>query len=162
MYLDISGNFAFLLLGIVITITGTQILELAAIAASVTALIWWIDSGSENTVKAINNIFKTEEDTSDSPSLPEGWDFDDPWKAPDEDWGWKNKEGWSDTPVVDKDGKFVGNWVNKKTGNWLHPDLNHPKPIGPHWDYGDSKGNKWRVDKNGNMTPKIAIPKIPY
>jgi hypothetical protein len=23
-----------------------------------------------------------------------------------------------------------------ETGEWLHPDLNHELPIGPHWDYG--------------------------
>lgn len=29
-----------------------------------------------------------------------------------------------------------GNYVNMSTGEWLHPDLNHGPPIGPHWDYG--------------------------
>ena len=29
-----------------------------------------------------------------------------------------------------------GNYVNMQTGEWLHPDLNHGPPIGPHWDYG--------------------------
>ena len=27
-----------------------------------------------------------------------------------------------------------GAWVNPNTGDSLHPDLNHPMPIGPHWD----------------------------
>ncbi len=26
-----------------------------------------------------------------------------------------------------------------------HPDLNHPDKIGPHWDYNDGLGHKWRV-----------------
>ena len=27
----------------------------------------------------------------------------------------------------------------------LHPDLNHPYPKVPHWDYNDIFGNKWAV-----------------
>ena len=160
MYSDISGNFAFLLLGIVITMTCTQILELAAIAVAVTALIWWIDSGSEKTINFINDtILKSDENDTNLPSLPEGWDFDDPTKSPGEEWEWR---GSTDEPVPDEYGKYHGNWVNKDTQDWLHPDLNHPLPEVPHWDYGKHNGPSWRVDRNGNMTPKIAIPKIPY
>ena len=54
---------------------------------------------------------------------------DNPNVPPDEGFEWKGK----------------GNWVNKDTGEWYHPDLNHGEPIGPHWDYGQ-KGTpgKWR------------------
>ena len=31
-------------------------------------------------------------------------------------------------------GKY-GAWFNSSTGDSLHPDLNHPEPIGPHWDW---------------------------
>jgi hypothetical protein len=33
--------------------------------------------------------------------------------------------------------------------------LNHPAPIGPHWDYVDPNGSRWRVDPaTGTMKPK--------
>ena len=38
-----------------------------------------------------------------------------------------------------------GNWYNPRTGQTLHPDLNHPNPIGPHWDY---------KSPDGRVTPK--------
>ena len=28
-----------------------------------------------------------------------------------------------------------GNWYNEATGESLHPDLNHPPPKKPYWDY---------------------------
>ena len=44
-------------------------------------------------------------------------------------------------------GSKEGNYYNPQTGESWHPDLDHPEPIGPHWDY-NSKGNTskgWRV-----------------
>ena len=49
----------------------------------------------------------------------------DPTKAP-KGFEWRG----SDAPITGK-----GNYVNVQTGEWLHPDLNHGPPIGPHWDY---------------------------
>lgn len=52
-----------------------------------------------------------------------------------------------------QDGK--GNWFNPKTGESLRPDLNHPKPIPPHWDYQPGRqqpGYRWFPD--GSMQPK--------
>ncbi len=37
------------------------------------------------------------------------------------------------------------NYYNPKTGQSLHPDLQHPAPINPHWDWKDSKGVWWRL-----------------
>jgi len=37
------------------------------------------------------------------------------------------------------------NYTNSGTGQSLRPDLNHPKPIGPHWDWRDSNGDRWRL-----------------
>lgn len=31
--------------------------------------------------------------------------------------------------------KDKGAWHNPKTGETLHPDLDHPTPEGPLWDY---------------------------
>lgn len=47
-----------------------------------------------------------------------------------------------------------GNWVNHETGERINPDRKHEPPIGPHDDYTDPNGNKWRVDPEGNATPK--------
>ena len=56
-------------------------------------------------------------------------------------------------------GSGQGNWVRgkKKDNNKeeLHPGLNHPNPIGPHWDY---KGPKFpegiRIKPDGSWEPK--------
>ena len=48
-----------------------------------------------------------------------------------------------------------GNFVNMKTGSWLHPDLNHGPPIGPHWDYGVRGNNQtFRIFPDGSIVPK--------
>lgn len=48
-----------------------------------------------------------------------------------------------------------GNFVNMKTGEWLHPDLNHGPPIGPHWDYGfRGSSQTFRIFPNGSILPK--------
>ena len=70
---------------------------------------------------------------------------DDPTKSPGEDYEWKGK------PPVGGD---KGSWVNKNTGEQLHPDLNHKPPIGPHWDYKDIFKNWWRIFKD-KITPKF-------
>ncbi|EAE7093151.1 hypothetical protein BI336_05285 [Listeria monocytogenes] len=51
-------------------------------------------------------------------------------------------------------GSAAGNWVNEKTGETLHPDLDHGGNIGPHWDYTDSAGTEWRVFPDGKVSPK--------
>jgi RHS repeat-associated protein len=70
----------------------------------------------------------------------------DPTKAPD-GFEWKGKPG--STP-----GSGPGNWYNPRTKESLHPDLNHPNPIGPHWDYKDGNGNWWRIFPNGSKVAK--------
>jgi len=69
-----------------------------------------------------------------------------PAKAP-KGFEWKGKPG--STP-----GSKDGNWYNPKTGESLRPDLNHPDPIGPHWDYKDPSGQWWRIFKDGSNVPK--------
>jgi len=69
---------------------------------------------------------------------------DDPKQPPGPDWVWRGEPG------SDK-----GSWYNPGTGESMHPDLNHPEPVGPHWDYTDPSGKQWRVDPgSGMMTPK--------
>jgi RHS repeat-associated protein len=46
-------------------------------------------------------------------------------------------------------GSKGGGWHKPTTGESLRPDLHHPLPIGPHWDYQDNYDNKRRIDENG-------------
>ena len=49
-----------------------------------------------------------------------------------------------------------GAYYNPNTGESWHPDLQHPEPIGPHWDY-NYKGsgcNGWRLFPDGQIEPK--------
>jgi RHS repeat-associated protein len=69
-----------------------------------------------------------------------------PSKAP-KGFEWRGKPG-------SKPGSKDGNWYNPKTGETLRPDLDHPFPIGPHWDYKDPSGNWWRIFEDGRMLPK--------
>ncbi|MDY0139214.1 MAG: RHS repeat-associated core domain-containing protein [Candidatus Izemoplasmatales bacterium] len=83
-------------------------------------------------------------DDSDKPNVK--YPGDDPNVPPGEDFEWKGKG----SPESGK-----GNWVNKDTGEWYHPDLNHGEPIGPHWDYGQ-KGTpgEWWIFPDGTVLPK--------
>lgn len=49
-----------------------------------------------------------------------------------------------------------GNWYNPVTKEMLHPDLKHPAPIGPHWDYTDPLGVEYRLMPNGLKVPKYG------
>jgi RHS repeat-associated protein len=70
---------------------------------------------------------------------------DDPNTSPGKDWEWRG----SGDPDSGK-----GSYYNPKTEESLHPDLEHADPIGPHWDYETSSGEKFRIDLDGNITPK--------
>src|ERR1700730_2450066 len=56
------------------------------------------------------------------------------------------------TPAIEADPN--GNWYNPNTGESLHPDPNHPPPIGPHMDYRAPNGQWYRWYPNGNIVPK--------
>ena len=48
-----------------------------------------------------------------------------------------------------------GSWYNPKTGESFHPDLHHPPPIGPHWDYTPFRhGPEFRIMPDGRVIPK--------
>jgi len=69
-----------------------------------------------------------------------------PARAP-EGFEWRGKPG-------SKPGSRDGNWHNPKTGESLRPDLDHPDPIGPHWDYRDPSGSWHRIFPDGSQVPK--------
>ena len=50
-------------------------------------------------------------------------------------------------------GSKKGNYYNPDKKTSLHPDLDHPDPIGPHWDYSGPEG-KFRVFPDGRVLPK--------
>lgn len=60
---------------------------------------------------------------------------------------WRGKPG-------SKPGSKDGNWYNPRTGESLRPDLDHPGPIGPHWDYRDPSGNWHRIFPDGSQVSK--------
>jgi hypothetical protein len=80
------------------------------------------------------------------PAPVPAWPGDDPTQAPPGT-KWKGKPG--STP-----GSKEGNYYNEDTGESFRPDLEHPKPIGPHWDYRDPDGRWWRIFPDGGMLPK--------
>ncbi|MEN6082868.1 RHS repeat-associated core domain-containing protein [Chromobacterium piscinae] len=76
--------------------------------------------------------------------------WDDPSKPPVGDdgkpWPWRGP---------DAPGGARGGYVNPNNpGQSVHPDLDHPEPIGPHWDFTDRGNGQWRIFPNGNVTPK--------
>lgn len=63
----------------------------------------------------------------------------DPAKCPGEGFEWKGK---------DEPGGKKGSWYNEGTKESLHPDLDHPSPKKPHWDYRGSSG-EMRINIDG-------------
>ena len=62
-------------------------------------------------------------------------------------------EGWEWRGPKDK-----GSWYNPETGETLHPDLDHPKPEGAHWDYIPYKnGPQYRVYPDGTIISKYNL-----
>jgi hypothetical protein len=85
-----------------------------------------------------------QEDQS-KPKIP--YPGSDPTVKPGPDYEWKGKPG-------SKPGDPDGNWHNPKTGESLRPDVKHPPPVGPQWDYRDPDGDWWRKLPNGDICKK--------
>jgi len=68
----------------------------------------------------------------------------DPTRCPGEGFEWRGRG----SPNSGR-----GSWHNDKTGESLHPDLNHPDHK-PHWDYLDSAGKEYRLNTDGTWEPK--------
>ena len=75
------------------------------------------------------------EDPSNPPVDSDGNEW--PWRGPDDPGG--ERGGY-----VDPNNKDIS----------VHPDLNHPDPIGPHYDYTNRKKGGARIHPSGQITPK--------
>lgn len=96
-------------------------------------------------IDTIKSAFASKNKNADSsqaeaPSIPK-----DATQAPGPDWEWRGKGA---------PGSNKGSWVNPKTGETFHPDMNHPGPIGPHYDYKTPNGDQYRVYPDGRVVPK--------
>lgn len=70
--------------------------------------------------------------TKDNPPPYNGAELGaDPGKCPGEGFEWRGKG---------KTGSREGSWVKEETRESLHPDIHHPPPEKPHWDYHTQNG----------------------
>lgn len=96
---------------------------------------------------ALDRLFKKIKDfCASSDSSNPAWPGNDPSVAPPGT-EWRGKPG-------SKPGSPDGNYFNPNTGESYRPDLNHPDPIGPHWDHKDPDGNWGRIYPDGRRIPK--------
>ncbi len=77
---------------------------------------------------------------------PVSWPGDDPTQAPP-GYEWRGATG-------SEPGDTRGTYHNPVDNRTLYPDVNHPDPIGSHWDFKDEFGQWWRIFPDGTMTPK--------
>lgn len=89
---------------------------------------------------------KKKRDLEDKPPYDGQSLGNDPSKCPGEGFEWKG---------TDKPGTGYGSWVKGKGEDKeiFYPDLEHPAPIGPHWDY-TGQGYKGRFYPDGQWKPK--------
>ncbi|WP_460058705.1 hypothetical protein, partial [Pseudolactococcus yaeyamensis] len=114
----------------------------------INGVVNFVDHGSFGSLK-LDNRDVTPESVSEgsgnkqkAPTYP----GNNPEHPPGKDYEWRG----SGAP-----GTSQGNWYNPKTGESLHPDLDHPDPIGPHWDYKPGRGEPdSRIFPDGSIVPK--------
>lgn len=75
------------------------------------------------------------------PTVP---NFEDPTQPPGPGWEWKGRG---------EVGSNEGSWVSPGGEEKLHPDLNHPEPYPPHYDWETPHGD-YRVYPDGEVEPK--------
>ncbi|HET9112901.1 MAG TPA: polymorphic toxin type 37 domain-containing protein, partial [Burkholderiales bacterium] len=93
-------------------------------------------------IRNVENICSKLTSTNDKPA----WPGNDASKAPPGT-AWRGKPG-------SQPGDGNGNYYNPITSESYRPDLNHPAPIGPHWDYRAPDGSWSRIFPNGDVIPK--------
>jgi hypothetical protein len=73
----------------------------------------------------------------------------DPSKPPGPGYQWRGTNPQPGAPE--------GGWYNEQTRETLRPDLDHPAPEGPHWDYRAPDGTWYRWFPDGRMLPKFPV-----
>lgn len=167
-YYDPNGKCAFVVpliwgifeLGAAITV---EITAEAIISAAIASAVAWgaheVLTGVQHTVDRPQSPETTkqnedEEEKRTGEKAPQAPPFngselgDDPTKCPGEGFEWRG----NGPPSSGK-----GSWVRGEGGSKesLHPDINHPKPKGPHWDYeGPGFPNGARLYPNGSWEVK--------
>ncbi|MGN9912252.1 polymorphic toxin-type HINT domain-containing protein [Phytohabitans sp. LJ34] len=63
-------------------------------------------------------------------------------------------QGWEWRGPGDPGTPNRGVWFKPDTKETLHPDLGHPAPIGPHYDYRAPDGTFYRIFPDGRVEPK--------
>lgn len=79
------------------------------------------------------------------PKLGAEPNFQNPAEAPGSGWEWRGNGD---------PGSSKGSWYNPESGESLHPDLGHPDPIGPHYDWKAPNGVTYRVYPDGTVVEK--------
>lgn len=102
------------------------------------------EAASQTPAKDVSQQEDTSNENEESSPPTVKYPGDDSTVPPGEDWEWRGP--------ADK-----GSWYNPKTGESLHPDLDHPAPVGPHWDYNfkGSGSEGWRIYPDGSIVPKL-------
>jgi hypothetical protein len=79
--------------------------------------------------------------------------FGDPSESPGPGWEWRGSG---------PEGSSRGSWYNPLTDQSLHPDLDHPGPIGPHYDYSgpDTGGKSVRIYPGEEIPDVRPFPEI--
>lgn len=115
-----------------------------SVAIAATTVAVYVSANMENIV----NYFSKEDQITQSVTI-EGTEItlpSDKATSPGDAWEWRGKG---------EIGSEQGAWYNPSTKESLKNDMDHPEPIGPHWDYTDSEKNRWRIDPNtGKKIPK--------
>jgi len=141
-YYDPDGRFV-----LVIPLIGFSVKAMltATAYASAAGAVAWGAYKVDKTIKEIKEETKRYEEWKES-QKNEKPPYDgkvlgkDPSKCPGQGFEWRGKG---------KPGSSRGSWYNKETGESLHPDLDHPIPKKPHWDYQGPSGNKARLNTDG-------------
>ena len=100
---------------------------------------------SDEAVEAGDALIKNADDIVEGAGDVPKYPGNDPVKVPAEGYEWRG----NGVP-----GSKQGNWYNPNTKEWLRPDLNHPEPIPPHWDYGAPDGKTYRIYPDGTFESK--------
>jgi hypothetical protein len=82
---------------------------------------------------------------ANAPKITARPNFTNPAVAPGKGWEWRG---------VGSPGSPRGSWYNPKSGESLYPDLAHPGPVGPHYDWKAPDGTTYRVYPDGSVVAK--------